>query len=86
VKMLVKVQDVTFILTPEQMDAIVAVVADAQVYTSKYLGSSVPEPERWKHLITPVVMNDIRFSVMDDVAYGALQLVSKLHFEAEASK
>lgn len=85
-KLIVKVQDVSFILTPDQVSSIVAVIADAQVLTTKYLGSSVPEAARWKKLITPVVMDDVKFAAMDDVSYGALQLVSKLHFEAEASK
>ena len=85
-KLLLVVQDVTLILTPDQMSTLVALLADAQVLTKKYMGASLPESERWKKLVTPVFLEDIKFTAMDDVSYDALKLVSTLHFEQEARK
>lgn len=81
-----KIQDVECLFTPDQMSALVTLLADAETIYSHYLGSSVPEPVRWKKRIKPCALEGVKFAAMDDVTYDALVLVTKLHLEAEASK
>lgn len=86
-RLLLKIEDTEFLFTPEQASALVAVLAETQVHERKYQGSTVPEGQRWKRLLsTPNLPEALKFSVMDDVSYAALVAVTRIHHEAEANK
>ena len=75
-----------FLLDAEQMSALVNMLADCEVHGQEYLGSSVPESRRWKQMVMPPKMDELKFGVMDTARYEALKLVGKLHAEEIASK
>lgn len=76
-RLVVKVNDTDYVLTMEQMDALATMLAGCEVRVKEYLGSSVPEAQRWLEQIKPA--DDlIKADVMDDTRHAALVSVYKM--------
>jgi hypothetical protein len=83
---IVQLSDQKFLMTPEQLAALVNVLADCDIVSSVYMGNNMPEPQRWKEMVIPPKMDDLKFGVMDTPRYEMLKLIGTLHLEEKASK
>ena len=81
-KFILNVNDVKYLLTPEQVNTIVTTLADAAILEKVYMGTSVPEADRFKEIICTPPLDKINLGVMDDTKYESLGLITKLHIES----
>lgn len=85
-KLVIKINDTEYVLTPEQTDTLTKVLFNAEVSQREYLGSNVPEAERWVNYIAPATETTgavLRCDIMDDEKYEALVAVGKMRKDAK---
>lgn len=79
-KIVMKIAENDVILTPEQLEVIVNIVAAAERIDQKWMGTA----SVYQYLLRPVEYNNISTYCMDDTKYEAMKLITKLH-DAEAA-
>lgn len=86
-RVVVKINDVDYVMGTDAASALVNVLSSAEVLYREYLGSSVPEADRWLLQITErdVAQQPLRVDLMDDERYEALLAIGKLR-KQEKSK
>ncbi len=82
-KLILNINDKAMLLTYEQMEAVTSILADSTTVAREYMGGNVPEAERYKTLLVPTDLGELKVSVMDDARYESLKLITKLHNEAK---
>ena len=80
-KFILRVNDKTYVLTSSQLEMVVDALADAVILDKVYLGAGVPEPNRWKEVLSPPPLAELNMGIMDEARFGSLQLITKLHNE-----
>lgn len=81
-RLVIKLNDVEYVLTAEQADALTKVLFSADIHQREWLGNSVPESERWLHSIIPATDTYLKCDIMDEQKYAALVAVGKMRKDA----
>ena len=74
------------LLSVESATKLTEALADAEWIESKYVGKEISPTSYINLLGTPVLHDVVKFGAMDDDAYGALQLTTKLFREKYPDK
>ena len=81
-KLIVNIAGLKVLLPVAAAETIVELLAGAEYLENKYIGAK--SPTNYIDIITPFQSTaHMQATLMDDVAYEALKLVTKLHHEAE---